>query len=61
MVLLNVLLSGVDRFDTVCFQCAIAFNSPVSVIRGAGGGGVGRWLWLESGDLRKEVACGEDF
>lgn len=54
MVLLNVLLSGVDRFDTV-FQWAIAFNSPVSVIRGAGGAGGGRWLGLESGDLAKEV------
>ena len=29
------------------FQCAIAFNSPVSVIRGAGGGGGlgGGWGW----------------
>lgn len=43
------LLSGVDRFDTV-FQWAIAFNSPVSVIRG------GEGLGLESGDLTKEVS-----
>lgn len=45
MVLLNVLVSGVDRFDTV-FQWAIAFNSPVSVICGVGGGGEGGgWGW----------------